>query len=272
MGAGRKAVVTLLAVLAAGSPAWAQRSADEPETAASADTARLQRTAPPRGRQAPPRTVKPLSPAEAARRRPGRPGSFEVSAGGAWLGPGSLGSADATLTAPGTATPYRYFSTSATAKSTPGIDARATYNLSRRFAVEGGFSYSKPKVTFSISNDTENAKAEASGETMTQYFADANVLVFLPGLSFAKGRGRAFVEGGGGYLRQLHAGNFNVETGTVYNGGGGIKYYLKPRRTGMIKGFGFRVDMRAYYKVNGFSFDGANTWTVALGAGAIVAF
>jgi hypothetical protein len=271
MRAGWVAGAALLTALGVAAGASAQQAGDRETAPRVADEAQPPRV--PQPSQAPPRTAKPLSAPEAARRQPGRPGSLEVSVGAAWLGPGSLGSAEANLTAPGTTTPYRFFSTSARAESTPGLDARITYNLFRRVALEGGLSYSRPSVTFSISDDVEGAtSAGGSGEKLSQYFADGNLLLFLPGLSFAKGRGRAFVEAGGGYLRQLHAGNYNVETGTVYNGGGGIKYYLAPRRTGFIRGLGIRVDVRAYYKVNGFSFDGADTWTVALAASAVVAF
>jgi hypothetical protein len=215
----------------------------------------------------------PLTPAQLARRAPGRPGSFEVAAGAAWLGPGSLGSSDAHLTANGSAAPYTYFVTSGTLGGAPALDARVTYNLSRRLAIEGGVNYSAPSVRLKIGSDSEGASASGTpSETMSQYFLDASVLLFVPRLSFARGRGRAFVGGGGGYLRQLHEGRFNVESGTVYNAGGGLKYYFKPRPRGFLKGFGLRVDLRAYYKTSGYSLDGAHTWTAALGAAGIVAF
>ncbi len=155
----------------------------------------------------------------------------------------------------------------------PAFDARVAYNLTRRFTVEGGVNYSAPSVHVSIGSDAEGAAAATTpSEQLSQYFLDASLLVFMPKLSFARGRGRMFVEGGAGYLRQLHEGNFNVEAGQVYNAGGGVKYYFRPRPRGFVKGFGVRVDLRAYYKSGGYSFDGANTWTVGLGGGAVVAF
>ena len=140
----------------------------------------------------------------------------------------------------------------------PAFDARVAYNLTRRFTVEGGVNYSAPSVHVSIGSDAEGAAAATTpSEQLSQYFLDASLLVFMPKLSFARGRGRMFVEGGAGYLRQLHEGNFNVEAGQVYNAGGGVKHYFRPRPRGFVKGFGVRVDLRAYYKSGGYSFDGS---------------
>jgi hypothetical protein len=157
--------------------------------------------------------------------------------------------------------------------SAPAIDARVTYNVTRRFSVEGGINYSAPDVRVNIGSDAEGASAVATPtETLTQYFFDASLLVFLPKATFARGRGRMFVEGGAGYLRQLHEGNFNVEAGQVYHAGAGVKQFFKPRQRGFLKGFGWRVDGRAYYKDGGYSFTDAGTWTMAITGAAVVAF
>lgn len=206
-------------------------------------------------------------------REPGRPGSFEVSAGAQWLAPGSLGARTATLTQNGSSSPFTYFEASARLAGAAGLDARLSYNLTRRIAVEGGVLFSRPTVELSVARDAEGVPGfTADGEALSQYFLDATVLVFLPQLTFASGRGRAFVQGGAGYLRQLHEGHYSIETGSVYNAGAGLKYYFAARRGGFVKGFGLRVDLRGYYKRGGFSFDGRNTLTPSLGAAAIVAF
>lgn len=208
-----------------------------------------------------------------ARRQPGRPGSVEASAAVSWLGPGSLGSSTAQLSSNGSSTPFTLFDTTARMGGAPGLDARVAYNLTRRVAVEGGFVFSRPSVTFTASGDAEGAADfTGSGESLSQYFVDGSLLLFLPKPAVARGRGRVFLEGGVGYLRQLHAGNFNVDTGTVYNGGAGLKYYFKPRLKGLAKALGLRMDGRAYYKRGGFTFDGGNTWTLSLSGGVLVAF
>jgi hypothetical protein len=256
------------AVLVAGLtvPAWAgdpQKPQTPPQTP---------KPATPKPQTAKPKPV-PLTPAQLAKRAPGRPGSFEVMGGAAWLGAGSVGSTTANLTANGATTPYQYFTVSGDMAAAPGIDARLTYNLTRRFSVEGGVTYSAPSLRVTIGNDAEGASITSTpSEKVTQYFVDASLLVFLPGMTFSKGRGRMFVEGGAGYLRQLHEGNFNVDTGQVYNAGVGVKQFLKPRPRGFVKGFGWRADVRAYYKDGGYSFDGAATWTIGAAGAAIVAF
>jgi hypothetical protein len=266
------------AVLVAGlcRPAWAGQEAPPVSGAGAARTAPMQaRPAPQPPPKAKPQPVKPapLTAAQLAKRAPGRPGSFEILAGAAWLGPGSIGSSSANLTANGSTTPYRYFVASGDMRAAPAFDARVAYNLTRRFTVEGGVNYSAPSVQVSIGSDAEGAAAAtAPSEKLSQYFVDASLLVFMPKLSFARGRGRMFVEGGAGYHRQLHEGNFNVEAGQVYNAGGGVKYYFTPRPRGFVKGFGVRMDLRGYYKNGGYTFDGANSWTVSLGGGAVVAF
>jgi hypothetical protein len=125
----------------------------------------------------------------------------------------------------------------------------------------------------SIGGDTEGAAAAtAPTEKLTQYVLDASLLFFLPKLTFARGRGRLFVAGGAGYLRQLHEGNFNIDTGQVYSAGAGVKQFFKPRPRGFVKGFGWRLDARAYYKDGGYSFDKAATWTVGVAGAAVMAF
>jgi hypothetical protein len=52
------------------------------------------------------------------------------------------------------------------------------------------------------------------------------VVVHVRQAAFASGRGVPFLTAGAGHLRELHEGNELVETGTVYQGGGGIKYWF----------------------------------------------
>jgi hypothetical protein len=270
-----RAAACLAIVVGIAVPSWAQQEqvGERPGVAGVPGAALDQKRPAPQPPPKPKPKAPPLTAAQLAQRQPGRPGSWEVSAGAAWLGPGSLGSSTANLTTNGSTTPYRYFVASADMGGAPALDARVAYNLTRRLTLEGGATYGSPQVRVNIASDAEGASAiSAPAEKLSQYFLDANLLLFLPKMSFARGRGRAFVEGGGGYLRQLHEGRFNVDTGKVYSGGAGVKYYFKPRPRGLVKGFGLRVDLRAYYKSGGYSFDGANTWTAALAAAGVVAF
>lgn len=199
--------------------------------------------------------------------------SFELSGSLLWLGTSTLGSSAATMTPDQGQTRYTYFNTSASLQSVAGVDARLTYHVTSMFAVEGGFTYSHPGVALTVSGDAENTPGFTStGERLSQYFLDAAALVDLRPLTFAEGRGRPFVEGGVGYLRQLHEGNVVAGTGQVYHTGGGVKYFVIARPRGFFKSFGFRFDARIYFRSGGYSFNNTSRAFPAIGAGAVVAF
>ncbi len=202
----------------------------------------------------------------------GRPGSLEVSGGLHWVAPSALGESTATLT-PSSGSRYTYFQASARMGGAAALDARVTYNLTRRFALEGGALIGRPAVMVTVADDAEGATGfTAAAERLWQYVFDAAVLVFPRPLTFAGGRGRGFVAAGGGYLRQLHAGSYSVDSGAVYTAGGGVKYYFRRARRGLVKGFGLRADLRAQYRQGGFSFDDGNAWMASFGGAAIVGF
>jgi hypothetical protein len=210
----------------------------------------------------------------------GRARSIEVSASVVWMAPASLGSSTARMvTNDASGSPYLYFTASADLQSAAGLETRFTYNLTRMFAVEGGLTYSRPGVSFTIANDVEGVPGfTATGESISQFFLDVNAIAYIPGATLAGGKVRMFAEGGVGYLRQLHgqtgpmAGYLTAETGQVYHVGGGLKYFFRVRPKGLVKGLGVRVDGRLYIMNGGFSFDGRKPKTAALGAGIVAAF
>ena len=215
-----------------------------------------------------------------ARRDPERPGSLQFSFSALWLAASSIGSSDANLTtndARGSA--YRLFSASGRFESTAGLDARVGYQITRLLAVEGGLTYSRPQIGFTIANDAEGAGGfTASGETISQFFADASLVVRPMRTGFAGGRARPFLEFGAGYLRELHgqtgatSAYFDAETGQVYHVGGGLTYFFSTRPSGFVKAYGLRFDGRFYIRNGGFSFDASHPTTVAAGGGLVLAF
>ncbi len=218
--------------------------------------------------------------AAASRRDPGRAGAFDLSFSVLWLGSSSLGSSDANLISNNASgSPYRLFSASGNLASAVGVEGRAGYHLTRMFAVEGGLTYSRPDVTFSIANDAEGAAGfTATGETISQFFVDASLVVSpIPG-GAAGGKLRPFVEFGAGYLRELHgqtgatAGYVTAESGQVYHAGGGARYYFHTRPSGALRAVGLRFDARYYFRNGGFSFDGSHANTFTAGAGLVLNF
>jgi hypothetical protein len=179
---------------------------------------------------------------------------IEVSAGGLWLGGGSLGSANADLRANRTPpAPLPLFRTETDTRSAPGLDGRVGYWLTRSLLVEAGFIVTHPDVRTRVSGDSEGAAAVTLTETLDQYFIEASGVLLLDRWRLGT-RTVPFVAGGAGYLRQLHEGRLLVETGQVYHVGGGLRHWLTLRPSGFVRAAGLRVDARVYVLTNGFTF------------------
>jgi hypothetical protein len=212
-------------------------------------------------------------------REPGRPRSFEVTAAVVGLAPTALGSSAATFTPNGGSTPYTLFDATGELRAAAALEAHAAYNLTRTLAVEGGATYGRPVVGFTIANDAAGAPGfTAAGETLSQVFVDASLVGFMPRLAFAGGRARPFLEAGAGYLRQLHgqagpfAAAYATDTGQAYHAGAGVKYFFRTRPVGAVRAFGLRVDGRCYLSRGGFTFGAATPRSLAVGAGLVLAF
>jgi hypothetical protein len=190
---------------------------------------------------------------------------FEVSIGGLWIGGAALGSTQADLRANNlTPTPFRLFTTETNTAAAPGFDARVAYWLTRSIAAEVGFVRARPELRTAISADAEGAAALTIDEQLDQYFIDANVVWLLDRFRF---RGIVpFVSGGAGYLRQLHEGRTLVETGQVYEVGGGIRHPLFTD-VGWMRSVGLKLHGRVYVLKDGVQLeDSARTHGAFSGA------
>jgi hypothetical protein len=199
---------------------------------------------------------------------------FEVSAGAAWLDGAGLGSADARLRpggGSGSTGSFTLFATESRAASAPGFDARVGYWITPTLAIEGGFVRSQPELQTTISGDFEGAADLTVAEQLDQYFIDANVVWVLDRLRLGE-RTAPFVAGGAGYLRQLHEGRTLVETGQVYNVGGGLRHTLYSGTTGWVRNLGARVDARAYVLVGGVQLEERPRTHAALSGAVFVTF
>ena len=180
---------------------------------------------------------------------------LEVELGGGILGGAALGSADATLRANATTPqPYRVFSTDTRLTTERSLHARLGVALSRRFAVEGGLVFSRPRIRASVSADAEGAPPLTVDERVDQYFVEAALVIGLDEIRLGN-RTVPFLAGGAGYLRQLHEGLTVIEEGHFYHLGGGVKHWLLARNRGFVRAAGLRADARVYLLVSGISFD-----------------
>lgn len=186
---------------------------------------------------------------------PFRARSLQVSAAVAGLTGTDFGAARATLTGNETPpTPYTLFETESTLGPAPGVEARIGYMLTRTFAVEGALFYTRPRLETRVSGDTEGAAPVTAFDDIWQYMVDVSAVLHLERLRFGA-NGIPFVLGGGGYLRQLYDDRLLVETGRTVHAGGGIKYVLRQRPRGFVRGVAVRADARLYVRTGGIELD-----------------
>jgi len=246
------------------------RAAAQPTPVASAQSSAAQA----------PATGAPASKKPAPSRDPGRPHAFELTASVLWFAPSSLGARDANLTSNNPAgSPYRLFTASGEFENAAAVEVRAGYRLTKRLAIEGGATFSRPGITYTITNDVENPTTfTAPGEPMSQLFVDASLVVYLSSRGLAGGRLQPFAGAGAGLLRQYHqqgsalSGYYATDSGQVYHVGGGARYALRRTKSGPVTGYGLRFDARYYIRNGGFSFDGGTTGTFVAGGGLVIAF
>ncbi len=215
----------------------------------------------------------PSPPARKVTRQPGRPHSFEIFAGGDLLLSQTLGTSAATMVANTTSsTPYTYFTASGTRAAAPALRLGLGYNVTRTLTVEGRMLINRGDLQTTISGDVESATAPQITSRLTQYDFDGSVLAHLHQIAFASGAGVPYVAAGIGYLRQMHEGNLAINSGAVFNFGGGVRYILSQRRASALTGIGLRADLRLYVPRSGYSFDGSQHMFAAFGGGVLFMF
>jgi hypothetical protein len=148
--------------------------------------------------------------------------------------------------------PFTWFSTSSDVGSAASVIARIGFTLTPALAVEGGGVFGMPRLGFSIRGDAEASQQELEGEQLRQYLFDGALVWQLP--MHMGTRARPFVLGGAGYLRQLHQERTLVETGQVYYGGAGVRYWLRGG-SGRTRSLGLRGDVRANWRSGGIDFE-----------------
>jgi hypothetical protein len=183
------------------------------------------------------------------------PPRVEIAGGGAWLFKSALGTADAELRANrnGTTVPITLFSTDNRIQSAPGLEARGSYAVSRRFALEGALAYARPELQTDVRGDIEDAPALSVSERVDQY-AFIGRLIVSNITGDLGGSTTPFLSVGGGYLRQLHEGHTLIEHGQVFTVGGGIKHWLGGGGSGPRGGPGIRADVEAWILRKGITF------------------
>jgi opacity protein-like surface antigen len=178
-----------------------------------------------------------------------------VNAAITWLGGYDIGGSAAQLrgNATGaTAPPFTLMTSDSHFSSAAAPEIRVGFSLTPRLTLEGGASWSRPRVGVRIFGDAEAASQELPGEELQQYVFDGGVSWQLPidlGCRLAP-----FATGGAGYLRQLHEDRTFAETGRIYYAGGGARYWLRGGH-GNVMPIGLRGEFRVNLRRDGIDFE-----------------
>lgn len=184
-----------------------------------------------------------------------RPHRLVLEGGVVWSGGYAIGDVDARLRRNATGStppPFTLFSASSDLSRAASVSARIGFTLTPSLAIEGGGSFGMPRVGYAISQDPEVGAQQIDGEQLTQYFVDGALVWHLP--MRLGSRVRPLVVGGGGYLRQLHEARTLAETGQVFYGGVGARYWIRGG-LGTARSFGVRGDVRANLRRGGIDFE-----------------
>jgi hypothetical protein len=206
-----------------------------------------------------------LAPPASAQEAPSlRAHQVTISGGITWSGGYDIGDATAQLRGNGSgasAPPFNLFTAGSRITSAVAPTVQAGFAITPRVAIEGGLTLAHPRIAIAISGDAEASNQELPGEKLDQYQIDAGLTWQLP---VRMGRSLApFVSFGGGYLRQLHEDRALAETGQVFYGGIGARYWLRGGR-GASTAIGIRGDVTLMLRRNGIDFDdSARTYPAA---------
>jgi hypothetical protein len=202
-------------------------------------------------------TSAPVAMAQDEAPPPVRPPAVEIGGGIGWVGQADAGTRDATMTAnqPGGSEPLTFFQVTGKTRSGPVGVGIVGVNFSRRFAVEGGFQYSRPRLTVGIDEDVESTPSVSiEGDAFDQFVTEGNVVFHFNEARFDDRRTVPFVLAGVGAFRQ-EAEDGTSENGTIYQAGVGFKWFSGISRTGRANGLGMRLDVRYVFRDGGFDFE-----------------
>lgn len=199
----------------------------------------------------------------------GQPGRTEIAIGPRWTGGLSLAAGDATETTSSGAA-FRVFTSSTTLASATSLEARLGVRISRRLDAQVSGSYGTPELRVSVSNDVENGAAVTSTERVQQFTMRGGAVWSL--LPLGRWGFAPFVTAEAGYLRELHDAHTLVQSGRVFEIGGGAKYPFASNRRRRFKEIGARIDARAVLRSKGAVFDDRLHAAPAVGASLYLRF
>jgi len=166
--------------------------------------------------------------------------------GARWEGYG-LDAGRASITGPQTPTgsPVTLFDTDAAIRPGPGAELRLGWRVFRGIYAEATGGLGVNAIEARVSGDIEQAPPITVSSTLTQITIEGGALIEVATLPLFAGNLVPFVDGGGGYLRQVHEERVLIETGRTLYVGAGVKWRsaaVKPR--GLVQRLVVRADAR----------------------------
>jgi hypothetical protein len=174
-----------------------------------------------------------------------------------WNGYG-LEAGHAIITGPQTpaGSPVTLFDTDAAIQPGPGAELRLGWRVFRGVYAEATGGLGVNGVEARVSGDIEQAPAILVSSTLTQITIEGGALVEVATLRLPAGNLVPFVDGGGGYLRQVHEDRVLIETGRTIYVGTGVKWRspaVKPH--GLVQRLVLRADARFVSRTAGVDVD-----------------
>lgn len=194
---------------------------------------------------------------------------IELTLLGGLFGGGTLGETEATVLTNDVPTSGQtpLFKTRSSISHAPAIEGRLGVRLTRSLWVEGGLSYAEPSLDVEITGDMEGAANVTAAAPLSQFIADVGLQYRWSGR-----RVSPFVQGGGGYLRQLDAPRTSAETGSVFYGGGGVLVRLSTASSGWRSHVSARGDARLTWLRGGIHLDDERSPALVVSGGVTVGF
>jgi hypothetical protein len=179
---------------------------------------------------------------------------LDVTVSGAWWDGYELGPRRAAITGPETPTgsTVTLFDSDAAIRSGPGAEVRLGWRVFNRVYAEATGGLGVNTIEARVHDDIEQAPAITVTSTLTQITIEGGALVELLTLRTSAGNLVPFVDGGGGYLRQVHEERILIETGRTFYVGGGVKWHsaaIKP--SGLMQRLLVRADARFVSRTGG---------------------
>jgi hypothetical protein len=194
---------------------------------------------------------------------------LDVTVSGAWWEGYDLGQRRASITGPQTPTgsPVTLFDTDSSILPGPGAELRLGWRVFRGVYAEAIGGVGVNSIEARVSGDIEQAPAITVSATLTQVTIEGGALIELPALRVA-GNLVPFVDGGGGYLRQVHEKRVLIETGRTMYVGGGLKWRSAVARPhGLVQRLVVRADARFVSRTSGVDVDDSRRHYITVSGG-----